>query len=327
MSNTFNWQISRHFNYPGEVKYPDNQFVFVIDLNRCIGCQSCTAACKFSWTDTDAQKKIFWNNVETKPLGTYPYFWDSRLVNDLNEIQKLEGTSPEWERNADGSFVYLGVNIFEAAIKNYRETAQAVFGYLPKEVEYENTNIGEDSKGEDGFFFYLPRLCNHCSYPACVAACPRGAIYKREEDGIVLVDRSKCRGYKKCMEACPYKKVYFNGTTSVVEKCTGCVSIKQKTPRCFSACTGRARISGMVKLQRDGSWLKEESNLLYYLIREEKVALPLYPQFGTGPNGYYIPPVNVPIKHLTKLFGPNAPDAVMKYQKPSKNLLSILDQF
>jgi len=59
-------------------------------------------------------------------------------------------------------------------------------------------------------FFYLPRICNHCTNPACLAACPRGAIYKREEDGIVLVDQERCRGYQHCVGACPYKKVYFN---------------------------------------------------------------------------------------------------------------------
>lgn len=62
----------------------------------------------------------------------------------------------------------------------------------------------------NGYFFYLPRLCNHCSNPACLAACPRQAIYKREEDGIVLIDQERCRGYRYCVAACPYKKIYFN---------------------------------------------------------------------------------------------------------------------
>jgi len=43
--------------------------------------------------------------------------------------------------------------------------------------------------------FYLPRLCEHCFNPACVAASPSGSTYKREEDGIVLVDQDKCRGW------------------------------------------------------------------------------------------------------------------------------------
>ncbi len=59
---------------------------------------------------------------------------------------------------------------------------------------------------------YLPRICEHCLNPSCVASCPSGAMYKREEDGIVLVDQDKCRGWRMCVSGCPYKKVYFNWT-------------------------------------------------------------------------------------------------------------------
>ncbi len=63
---------------------------------------------------------------------------------------------------------------------------------------------------------YLPRLCEHCLNPACVAACPSGAIYKREEDGIVLIDQDKCRGWRMCVSACPYKKIYYNWSSRQV---------------------------------------------------------------------------------------------------------------
>ena len=58
--------------------------------------------------------------------------------------------------------------------------------------------------------FYLPRICEHCLNPSCAASCPSGAIYKRAEDGIILVDQDKCRGWRMCITGCPYKKVYFN---------------------------------------------------------------------------------------------------------------------
>ncbi|VDZ66261.1 nitrate reductase subunit beta [Klebsiella aerogenes] len=61
---------------------------------------------------------------------------------------------------------------------------------------------------ENTFMMYLPRLCEHCLNPACVATCPSGAIYKREEDGIVLIDQDKCRGWRMCITGCPYKKIY-----------------------------------------------------------------------------------------------------------------------
>ena len=73
----------------------------------------------------------------------------------------------------------------------------------------------------DKWFFYLARICNHCTYPGCLASCPRTSIYKRPEDGIVLVDQERCRGYQECVKACPYKKVFFNSVTGTSEKCIG----------------------------------------------------------------------------------------------------------
>ena len=70
--------------------------------------------------------------------------------------------------------------------------------------------------------FYLPRICEHCLNPSCVASCPSGAMYKRAEDGIVLVDQDQCRGWRMCVTGCPYKKVYFNHRTGKAEKCTFC---------------------------------------------------------------------------------------------------------
>jgi nitrate reductase beta subunit len=59
---------------------------------------------------------------------------------------------------------------------------------------------------EQTFMVYLLRMRNHCLNPACVAACPSGAMYKREEDGIVLVDQNKCKGWRFCVTACPIRK-------------------------------------------------------------------------------------------------------------------------
>src|SRR3546814_14909498 len=73
---------------------------------------------------------------------------------------------------------------------------------------------------ENTFLMYLPRLCEHCLNPSCVAVCPSGAIYKREEDGIVLIDQEKCRGWRMCISGCPYKKIYYNWQSGKSEKCT-----------------------------------------------------------------------------------------------------------
>ena len=69
---------------------------------------------------------------------------------------------------------------------------------------------------------YLPRICNHCANPSCVASCPSGAIYKRGEDGIVLINQESCRGWRACVAACPYKKIYYNWKTGKSEKCILC---------------------------------------------------------------------------------------------------------
>ena len=68
----------------------------------------------------------------------------------------------------------------------------------------------------------LPRLCEHCLNPTCVASCPSGAIYRREEDGIVLIDQDKCRGWRMCVSGCPYKKIYYNLSSGKSEKCIFC---------------------------------------------------------------------------------------------------------
>ena len=106
---------------------------------------------------------------------------------------------------------------------------------------------------EEAFMFYLPRICEHCLNPSCVASCPSGAMYKREEDGIVLVDQEKCRGWRFCVSGCPYKKVYFNHKTNKAEKCTLCYPrIEAGQPTiCSETCVGRIRYIGLVLYDSD----------------------------------------------------------------------------
>ena len=106
---------------------------------------------------------------------------------------------------------------------------------------------------ERSFMFYLPRICEHCLNPSCVASCPSGAMYKREEDGIVLVDQETCRGWRFCVSGCPYKKVYFNWQTGKAEKCTLCyprIEAGQPTV-CSETCVGRIRYLGVVLYDAD----------------------------------------------------------------------------
>jgi nitrate reductase / nitrite oxidoreductase, beta subunit len=100
---------------------------------------------------------------------------------------------------------------------------------------------------------YLPRLCEHCLNPACAASCPSGAIYKREEDGVVLIDQEKCRGWRMCVSGCPYKKIYYNWSSGKSEKCTLCYPrLESGQPTvCSETCVGRIRYLGVMLYDAD----------------------------------------------------------------------------
>ena len=359
MPKVYNWHVGRQMDYPYQEKHPQWQFAFVFNTNRCIGCQTCTMACKSTWTFSKGQEYMWWNNVETKPYGGYPQFWDVKLLEMLEEAHERADREATWDpAQRDGAQrpygVYEGMTIFDAA-RRAEQREEVALGYEPTDEEWRFPNIYEDTatgaKGVPGgmsyepaqlpvhqtWFFYLQRLCNHCTYPACLAACPRQAIYKRPEDGIVLIDQERCRGYRKCVAQCPYKKPMFRSTTRVTEKCIACYPrIEGEDPltegepmetRCMAACVGKIRLQGLVRINDDGSWAEDRQNPLYYLIKEEKVALPLYPQFGTEPNGYYIPPRWAPRSHLRQMFGPGVDEAIAKYTAPSRELLAVLQLF
>ncbi len=357
MPKVYNWHIGREMGYPHEAAYPKRQFAFVFNINRCLACQTCTMACKSTWTFSKGQEQMWWANVETKPYGGYPQGWDMKLQKMLEE-EDPEGRVWSGEASAGSEKpygVFEGKTVFEAAEKSLSTPSSRVLGYLPADDEWNAPNIYEDNPaGKPGerdkldttgvslpvhktWFFYLARICNHCSYPACLAACPRNAIYKRPEDGIVLIDQKECRGYRKCVEACPYKKPMYRGNTRITEKCIACYPRVEGTDpesdgapmetRCMAACIGQMRMQGLVKLNEDGTWAEDRQNPLYYLVHVAKVALPLYPQFGTEPNGYYIPPRWVPRDFLRQMFGPNVDQAIERYAMPDRELLAVLQLY
>jgi nitrate reductase beta subunit len=102
-------------------------------------------------------------------------------------------------------------------------------------------------------FYYLPRICNHCLNPACVASCPSGAIYKRGEDGVVLINQKVCRAWRMCVTACPYKKSYYNWHTGKSEKCILCYPRLESghAPACMHSCVGRIRYLGVMLYDAD----------------------------------------------------------------------------
>jgi len=345
MATVYNWHLGREMSYPYQNGRGGWQFAAVFNTNRCIACQTCTMACKSTWTFSPGQELMWWNNVETKPYGGYPHNWDVKI---LNLLEQANPGGQVWDASATSEDApygrFEGKTIFEAA----DGMNQRALGYLPTEEEWKGPNNGEDvatswsATGVElpehaGWFFYLQRICNHCTYPACLAACPRQAIYKREEDGIVLIDQQRCRGYRKCVEACPYKKAMYRPTTRTSEKCIACFPrIEGSDPltggepmetRCMATCVGKIRLQGLVRVDETGRWIEDRQNPIYYLVHVEKVALPLYPQFGTQPNVYYIPPRWVPRPYLRQMFGPGVDHALERYTNPSRELLAVLQLF
>jgi nitrate reductase beta subunit len=297
----------------------DHQVAMVMDLNKCIGCQTCTIACKTNWTEGGGRDYMYWNNVETKPGSGYPRDWEEMGGGWQSEehSERSPGDLPDeedygrpWEFNHDEIF-------YEGSDEPLRPMDQAEWG----------PNWDEDEgAGEypNSYYFYLPRICNHCTHPSCVEACPRSALYKREEDGIVLVDQDRCRGYRYCVEGCPYKKVYYNAMTKKSEKCIFCYPRIEgegpegevRAPSCAEDCPPQLRMVG---------FLDDEDGPIYKLVEEYEVAVRLHPEYRTEPNVYYIPPFappqhseggesldaeRIPRNYLEELFGPAVNEAL-----------------
>lgn len=140
--------------------------------------------------------------------------------------------------------------------------------------EIEKGNYPNVSRG------FLPRLCNHCEEPACVAVCPTGATWKRAEDGIVVVDKDVCIGCKYCIQACPYDMRFLNQDTGAADKCDFCIHRVSQglAPACVEACPSRARVFGDIN---------DPASEVSKMVARNAVTV-LRPEKGTGPNVYYI---------------------------------------
>lgn len=294
------------------------QLAWLYDLNKCIGCQTCSVACKMLWTkDEDGDEGtdyMWWCSVNTMPGRGYPKDWEQMGGGYQNGELQL-GALPDrksfgggWDFNYDE--VYYGGKGTSVHLEPTGE---------PPEW---GPNWDEDQGGGEwpnSYFFYLPRLCNHCTHPACVEACPTGAMSKREEDGLVLRDEERCEGRQLCAKACPYKKIFYNHVRGISQQCIMCFPRLEQgvAPACARQCPGRLVFVG---------FLDDPDGPIYKLVNEWKVALPLHPEYGTEPNVFYVPPLapprlnkdgspekrrpRIPNEYLVELFGPKVKDAL-----------------
>jgi len=159
---------------------------------------------------------------------------------------------------------------------------QAPIGQFRTTVkQYEVTLDDGSSELKNVKSFTLPRLCNHCENPPCVAVCPVQATFQRE-DGIVMVDNERCVACAYCVQACPYDARFINDEILAADKCTFCAHRLEKglLPACVETCVGGARIIGDIK---------DPNSQISQLIREHKSDIKvLKPEENTQPHVFYI---------------------------------------
>lgn len=262
------------------------QFAMVINLDKCLGCHACAINGKKVWTNREGQEYAWWANVETRPGVGYPKLWEDQerygggwvLVNGKLRLRlEVEKKFKPLEmRDYYTPYTYDYKALFAPEVGEEQPVANPINMYTKKPMEIKWSPNWDDDLGganiygkadpnwkniqasiymtlRNIFMFYLPRLCNHCLNPACVAACPTKAIYKRKEDGIVLIDQTRCKGYRYCEIACPYKKIFFNWKTGKSEKCIFCYPRLEVglPPICVETCVGRIRYVGVVLYDED----------------------------------------------------------------------------
>jgi len=272
------------------------QIGMVLNLDKCIGCHTCSVTCKNVWTSREGVEYAWFNNVETKPGIGYPKEWENQDKYNGGWVRKKNGKleprqggkrrvlanifgNPDMPEIDDyyEPFDFDYQNLHKAPEQkhqpvarprslissqrmekidwgpNWEEILGTEFEKRKKDKNFEEVQADIYGEFENTFMMYLPRLCEHCLNPACVASCPSGAIYKREEDGIVLIDQDKCRGWRMCVSGCPYKKIYYNWKTGKSEKCIFCYPrIESGQPTiCSETCVGRIRYLGVLLYDAD----------------------------------------------------------------------------
>ncbi len=267
-----------------ELEPVDRQLAMVLDLNKCLGCQTCTVACKKLWNTDTGSGYAYWNNVETLPGKGYPANWTETGGRTATGEVKA-GRVPDLDTEYGRAWDFNHKQVFDGVGKQAKDKPWLKPEGDPTWGPNWDEDHGDGVYPQTNHYFYMARVCNHCTHPACLDACPREAIEKRKEDGIVVVNKDRCHGYRFCVEACPYKKVYFDTKEQSASKCIFCMPrIEEGVPQaCARQCPGRLRFVG---------YLDDEEGPIWKLVNKWKVALPQHAEYGTTPNVFYVPPTS-----------------------------------
>jgi Fe-S-cluster-containing dehydrogenase component len=275
----------------------------VIDLDTCVGCHACAVACK-EWNAGGFAAPL----PDEEPYGKAPTgVWYNRvhsyeiaavLVDAPNPADGLRASSAvEAPRGGEpGNEVRHAPRPAATARESTDARGAPVAGasaaiaqpVAPPVVSTGCGTAGEAIVTHPAMTLHFPRSCLHCEQPACVTVCPTGASYKRAEDGIVLVDESKCIGCKLCSWACPYGAREYSAVEGVMKKCTLCIDRiynenideAERQPACVQACPTRARHFGD---------LADPASKVSQLVAT-RGGVDLMPELGYRPVNKYLPP-------------------------------------
>lgn len=143
---------------------------------------------------------------------------------------------------------------------------------LPAGPRFRRVQYVEGGSYPEVFAFKINMSCNHCAEPACLPACPTGAIYKHKENGVVDIDSTLCIGCRKCEAACPFGAPQFNVELNIVQKCNMCIDELDagRKPYCVSACMMRVLDIGPIDQIDAGSFETKAVGPNEELVRQVK---------------------------------------------------------
>lgn len=146
-------------------------------------------------------------------------------------------------------------------------------------LEYENGKYPSVKR------IFAPILCMQCEIAPCIDVCPVPDAIYRNEDGIVIVNKDKCDGCKRCIQACPYNALYYNEEKHVVDKCDFCVDriVQGLEPACVATCMGKALTFGDLDDPKSEISRLVEKNR----VKPDRPLLPAYFSQFFKPSVYY----------------------------------------